>query len=304
MIRTVTGDILPEQLGITYPHEHLLTLPPASVKDRDLEMSDEAVMLQELKHFYAAGGRSIVEMTPRDYGRMPDGLRRLSQQSGVQIIGITGWIKQASYTRWSDGRTLHEIADEMIREVMEGIDGTDIRAGVIKAGSSLNIITVEEEKVFRAAAIAHHQTGALISTHTEAGTMGIEQVELLRSESVSPDRILVGHTDRNLDWDLHLKLANTGVTLGYDQIAKEKYFSDSQRVVFIKRLIEAGFGKQIILSGDLARKSYFPTYSSWGGPGFTYILWRFVPWLYGEGVDAAAIDDLLIHTPARLLNLT
>ena len=88
-----------------------------------------------------------------------------------------------------------------------------------------------------------------------------------------------------------------------DQLSKEKYQPDSKRIDFILRLVKAGFGKQIMLSGDLARKSYWPSYGQWGGPGLTYILWRFVPWLYAEGLASSAIDDILIHTPARVLQI-
>lgn len=300
-IRTVTGDIEPSALGITLLHEHLLTMPPATVKDRDLELSNEAVMTMELAHFFSAGGRAVVEMSPTDYGRNPLGLKRLSEATGVHIVAITGWIKEALYTTWSAGRGEQELADEIIADIESGMNGTSIRAGVIKAGSSKNTITAEEEKVFRAAAIAYRETGALVSTHTEAGTIGLEQGNLLISCGVPAERILIGHCDRNLDWDYHLALAKLGVTLGYDQIGKEKYYPDSERVAFIKRLVEHGFGGQIALSGDLARQSYFPGYGGWKGPGFTYILWRFAPWLHEEGVDTAVIDHMLVDTPRRLL---
>ena len=98
--------------------------------------------------------------------------------------------------------------------------------------------------------------------------------------AVDPQRIIIGHTDRDLDWDYHIGLLQTGVNLIYDQLSKEKYQPDSKRVEFILKLVKAGFGKQIMLSGDLARKSYWPSYGNWGGPGLTYILWRFVPWLH------------------------
>lgn len=133
--------------------------------------------------------------------------------------------------------------------------------------------------------------------------MGREQIELLRSEGVDPQRLIIGHTDRKLDWDYHVTLLKTGVTLIYDQLSKEKYHPDSKRVEFILRLVKEGFGKQLMLSGDLARKSYWPSYGNWGGPGLTYILWRFVPWLCSEGLAASAIDDLLVHTPARMLQI-
>jgi phosphotriesterase-related protein len=301
IIRTVRGDIDPSQLGIALLHEHILTMPPQSVTDRDLELSNEAVMTMEVAHFKAAGGGAIVEMSPRDYGRNPQGLKQISEETGVHIIAITGWIKQAGYTTWSSGRSVNEIADEMIADVTQGMDGGEIRAGVIKAGSSKNRITGEEEKVIHAAAIAHRETGAPISTHTEAGTMGIEQANMFIEGGVAPERILIGHCDRNLNWDYHLALANKGVWLGYDQIGKDKYYPDSERVAFIKRLVEHGFADQIALSGDLARQSYFPGYGGWQGPGYGYVLWRFAPMLREAGIPVDMIDRMLIETPKRFL---
>ena len=115
--------------------------------------------------------------------------------------------------------------------------------------------------------------------------------------------MIIGHVDLSLDWDYHLALLNTGATVIYDQLSKEKYHPDSKRVEFILRLVAAGYGKQIMLSGDLARRSYWPSYGAWGGPGLTYILWRFVPWLVSEGLATEAVEDILIHTPARMLSI-
>ncbi len=299
IIRTVCGDIAPESLGVCYAHEHVICRPP--VEDPDLILDSEEAALRELQWFREAGGRAIVEMTTADYGRDAHALYRISLATGVQLIAATGHHKEAFCGPWVEGRSVPELADRFIREIGEGIDRTGIRAGVIKAGSSLNRITPNEEKVFRAAAIAHRHTGAPISTHTEAGTMGLEQVALLKSEGVDPARIIIGHVDRNLDWEYHLALARAGVYLSYDQISKEKYAPDRLRVEFIRRLIAEGHGKQILLGGDMARKSYWPSYGTGGGPGLTYILWRFVPWLRAEGVPEEAIADLLIHNPARAL---
>jgi len=302
-IRTVRGDIDPADFGVCYPHEHVLCTPPANVTDLDLTMDSEAAAIQELTWFRQAGGRSLVEMTPADYGRNAEGLRRVSEQADIHIVCVTGHHKEAFSAAWASDHSVDELADRFVHDVADGVDGTPIRAGAIKAASSLNKITANEEKVFRAAARAHRATGASISTHTEAGTMGLEQVELLQSEGVDPAHIVVGHVDRKLDWDYHLQLAQTGAYLGYDQISKEKYVPDSKRVEFILRLVAAGHGRQILVAGDLARKSYWPSYGTGGGPGLTYILWRFVPWLRSEGLGQAAIDDILIHNPARAMTI-
>ena len=232
---------------------------------------------------------------------MRPGMKRVSEATGIHIIATTGLHKEKFSGRIVKDKTIDELADRFARDVTEGVDGTDIKAGVIKAASSLNTITANEEKVFRAAARAHHMTGAAISTHTEVGTMGLEQIQLLISEGVEPERIIIGHVDRKLEWDYHLTLWKTGVTLSYDQISKEKYAPDNQRVEFILRAVKAGFGKQIVLGGDLARKSYWPSYGTGGGPGLSYILWRFIPWLRSEGLSEEAIQDLLVRNPARVL---
>ncbi len=302
-IRTVLGDIDPSDLGACYPHEHVLCSPPPDVTDRDLEMTSEAAALQELACFKQAGGRALVDMTPADYGRNAPGMKRVSEATGIHIVATTGHHKDKFSARWVKDQSIDELADRFARDVTEGIDGTPIQAGVIKAASSLNAITSNEEKVFRAAARAHKMTGAPISTHTEAGTMGLEQIRLLTAEGIDPQHIIIGHVDRRLDWDYHIEMLRTGVTLSYDQISKEKYEPDGKRIDFILRLVREGFGQQIVLGGDLGRKSYWPSYGTGGGPGLTYILWRFAPWLRSEGLSEDAIQDLLIHNPARVLSI-
>jgi len=300
-IRTARGDIDPVGLGVCYPHEHVLCSPPPDVTDRDLEMDSEAAALQELTWFKQAGGRALVDMTPADYGRNAPGMKRVSEATGIHIIAATGLHKDKFSARIVKDKSIDELADRFTRDVTEGVDGTNVKAGVFKAASSLNTITVNEEKVFRAAARAQRRTGAAISTHTEVGTMGLEQIQLLAAEGVKPERIIVGHVDRQLEWDYHLAMWQTGVTLSYDQISKEKYAPDSQRVEFILRAVKEGYGGQIVLGGDLARKSYWPSYGTGGGPGLTYILWRFIPWLRSEGLSEDAILDLLVRNPARAL---
>lgn len=299
VIRTVLGDIAPSDLGNCYGHEHLLGQPPPQFSKADLVLDDREMALNELRGFQAVGGRSIVEMTTPDYGRDAAGLRWLAEQSGVNIIAATGYNHEKFSTPFLENASVDELAARYIHAVTVGMDGTSARAGLIKASSPLNAISALAEKMLRSAAQAHHATGAPISTHTEAGTMALEQVAVLTGAGVTPSHIVIGHLDRRLDWDYHLEMARTGAFLGYDQISKEKYYSDALRAEFITRLFDAGHGQQILLSGDLARRSYWHSYSGGAALGLRFILSRFVPLLKECGCSEEMIHTLLVDNPAR-----
>jgi predicted metal-dependent phosphotriesterase family hydrolase len=301
MFQTVLGPIQAENLGATYSHDHLLFCPPAPFceQDPDLRLDSLGTAKQELQFFYQAGGRALVEMTTVEMGRDARGLRAISQATGVHIIAATGYNKAKFCEPFVADKSIEQIAAEEVQDLLHGMDGTDIHAGLIKASSSQDVITPAERKIFSAAILAHKKTGASISTHTEGGSLALEQARMLIDGGVAPGRIIIGHVDRKLEWQSVLALAETGVFIGFDQISKEKYYPDRQRIEFIQRLIEAGHAQQILLSGDLARKSYWPSYGFGSGPGLTYILWRFVPWMLESGIERAAVEDMLIYNPAH-----
>jgi predicted metal-dependent phosphotriesterase family hydrolase len=306
IIRTVRGDIAPADLGKCYGHEHVIGHPPPHKPDDTLVLDSESAAIEELTAFKQVGGQALVEMSTPDFGRDADALARIAAAADVHIIAATGYNKEPFCKPWIEDATVDDLVARYVADVTQGMDGTSARAGVIKASSTLNTISPLAEKLFLAAAAAHHATGAPISTHTEAGTMAVEQVEMLTAQGVDPAHIIIGHIDRRLEWDAVLALAQTGVFFGIDQISKEKYYADSQRIYTILRLVEEGYGGQILLSGDMARRSYWPSYgpmdgTAYYGPGLTFILRRFAPWLREMGASDAAIDDLLIHNPARAL---
>ena len=93
-IRTVTGDISPLELGYCQCHEHLLLAKGKSYTiDPSLCMDDEEKSTEELISYKAAGGRALVDAQPVGCGRIADGLRRISETSGVRIIASTGFHK-------------------------------------------------------------------------------------------------------------------------------------------------------------------------------------------------------------------
>jgi predicted metal-dependent phosphotriesterase family hydrolase len=302
-VRTVTGDIPPGELGRVYCHEHLLTRPGPHVAGAgdDLRLDDERRALDELRRFAAAGGGALVEVTTPEFGRDAAGLARLAEASGIAIVCTTGHVSE-EYWRGVlelDDATEAELAAEFVADVVDGIDATGVRAGIIKAGTSLDGATPTERRVLRAAAAAQRVTGAPITTHTTAGTAALEQVQLLEAAGASLDHVCIGHLDRRLVWDQHLELAQTGVFLGYDCVSKKQYATDEQRAEFIVRLVAEGFGGRVCLSGDLARRSYL---TSWGGtPGYAYILEQFLPLLLRFGLPEPQASALVVDNPARFL---
>lgn len=298
-IRTVLGDILPEQLGFTYTHEHLWSSPPPSQKDRDLELSDYHKSLQELNNFKEAGGQTLVEGSTLDYGRDGAKLKRMAQESGVNVVGTTGFNKHVYYPEWVSKESIDQIKDRLVRDVTVGMDGSEAKAGYFKAGSWYQLIHPLEEKTARAICRAHLETGAPIWVHTEVGTMGMEMLDIIEEEGADLTKAAVGHSDRNADPYYHLQLARRGAYIQFDGPGKVKYYPDSTRVELIKNLIHNGFVKQILISGDMGRQSYLHAYG--GGPGFKFIIQKFIPRLRAEGISEEDIDMIFVKNPARWL---
>lgn len=298
-IRTVLGDIDTAGLGLVYSHEHLITMPPAVQKDRDLELSSYECSLRELMIFKEVGGTLLVEATTLDYGRNPAAMARMSQEAGVPVVAVTGFNKAAYFPKWVETTPLNAIADKMIRDVMLGMDGGPYKAGHLKSGGSYNFIHPLEVKTTQAVARAHRETGAPIWLHTEAGTMGLEMLDILAAEGVDLGHVVVGHCDRNPDPWYHAQIAARGATVQFDGVSKVKYATDSLRMTCIKALIDAGHVNRLMISGDMGRASYLAGYG--GGPGFAFIATKFIPRMRSEGIAEQDIDTIFKSNPVRWL---
>jgi len=302
-IMTVRGPIDDSDLGVTQTHEHLLINLYATVTAWNYSaFEDETLAVDELASFTAAGGQSIVEMTTIGIGRQPEGLRRISEASGVNIVMGTGWYREAVYPGYVARESVDHLADRLTADIVEGVDGTGVRAGVIgEIGTELEFIGPAQERVFRAAARAQRQTGVAISTHCQrTGRLGPEQVNLLLEEGVAPDRIIIGHHGDKRHVEHELGLLEEGVYVQIDHVGFGDLQPDEQRAHNVKALIDAGYGDRILISQDVC----FPQHLEWfGGSGYGYLLRRFVPMLRDVGVTQSQIDSLLIANPARVLSI-
>lgn len=323
-IQTVKGVIDPKDLGVTCTHVHLTGALPewlnpttwpgltyfysrGSSHFADIGLPDPEKMVQEVKSFEKAGGKALVEMTAIDFGRKIKPIMDVANRVEAHIIVTTGFNRGVFCEPWVYKHSEKQLADLFIREITEGIEGTSIKAGVIKIPGSYNHIKSVEEKAIRAAARTHLASGAPISSHTGMGTMGLEQIKILQSEDVDPSHVIIGHLDLCPDYYEHKEIIKRGAYIQYDQVGKAKYGPDSARIELIIKLVKEGFGEHILVGEDFARKSDLAAYG--GGPGLSYVLTKFAPRLKmaaeAEGLDGNEVfDQIFIRNPAKAFSFT
>lgn len=297
-IMTLLGPIVPEELGICLPHVHLLCDPPGADEDHRLTDADSAE--SEIEAYVTMNGRSLVECSTRDAGRITSPLLDIAGWVPAHLISVTGRQNHRYASEMPNALNRESLAEEFISELTVGIEGTDARAGAIKVGTSLNQITDVERMSLLAAADAHKGTGAPITTHTENGTMALELLEILGLNGVSAQRVVIGHVDRSqMTLNQHIGIAKTGAYLQFDQIGKSEEYTDQMRAERVVELIQAGYGDQILLSLDYARRSMLVSYD--GKPGLPYLSEWFMVLLLEAGLEAMDVRKLVIDNPARAL---
>jgi phosphotriesterase-related protein len=297
IVQTVLGPIDPSKLGFTLTHEHVGN---GSVKMCGSRANCVAKAVDKLKEAKDAGVDTIVDVTTFDIGRVIRFREEISRKSGMQIVAATGQHMFAPESL--NARSLAELTELFIREIEQGIDDTDIKAGVIKVAARSDAMTPVEEKVFRAAARASKATGIPIETHTNARRRGGEkQVEIFEAEGVSPTRVSLGHSDDTDDVSYLLGLARRGYTLGMDHIFRGMASGEAvpwqKRAEYIKQLVDAGFVAQLFLSndwvfGDLEREQLNPD-------GMLFNTRKTIPYLKQIGVSQRDIHVITVENPKR-----
>jgi predicted metal-dependent phosphotriesterase family hydrolase len=302
VIQTVLGPIDPCDAGFTYAHEHLLTRPPLwrIQEDPDYVLDSIPKILVELELFYKAGGRTIVDATAIDYGRDARDLLLVAEQTPVRIIAITGFNRGDYADGVLAAMSVEEMTDLCVKDIREGMDGTEARAGIVKTGTSYGFIRPIEERYTRAVGRTHKATGCPILTHTTLGTMAHEQLDMLKEEGADLGKVGIAHLDQNLDFGYLESIADRGANVMFDGPSKIKYAPDEQRILMLNRLVDAGHAERIMISGDMGRRSYLKGYG--GGPGFEYIIKRFIPRLRAYGWDDDVVEQVFVTNPARWLD--
>jgi 5-phospho-D-xylono-1,4-lactonase len=314
-LRTVLGDIDAAQAGICYAHEHIIIDPSFTTfryPDFLLDSVERACI--DVADFFASGGRTLVDSMPCGGGRNAAKLAEICRRSQVNIVCPTGLHLTKYYPpgHWGERFGAEELAKLFIADIELGIDSADYngpevsrtahRAGVIKVATGGNFPSPHERKVIEAAAIAHQQTGAPILTHTEKGAGALEQVRLFQEFGVPLRHVVISHTDRAPDRVYHKEILSSGVILEYDSAFRWALNEGNPTLDLIVAMLGAGFGAQIVLGMDAARRKYWKAYD--GAPGLAFLLREFVPRLREAGLSSADVDKIFVANPASCYAFT
>jgi predicted metal-dependent phosphotriesterase family hydrolase len=298
-VMSVTGPVQSSDLGVVLPHEHVFADLVREYRGTGL-LNDEHLAGRELAAFAAAGGTTLVDLTLDEIGRNPPALRRVAEAAGVTIIMGCGHYRDPYLDRaWFDRHSVEAIADEIVRDVDEGVRDTGIRAGIIgEIGADRWYISAAEERSFRAAARASLRTGLTISTHAARWPVGLEQLRLLTGEGADPRRVIIGHTDSVPLPDYHLALARQGCYVSFDGIGTGTPYDLRRTVDYVVALVRAGFGSQVLLSHDIFLRGQL---REDGGPGYAYLLTDFLPLLTAAGLEEDEVRGFVTANPRAAL---
>jgi phosphotriesterase-related protein len=307
-LQTVLGPVEDRQLAPLLYHEHVVLDNRAYPSLSAYWLPAPSLMAEELAELNNWGGKAVVSLTNQCMGRDVGALRAISSKSGVHILASTGYYTRSASPPITDPVA---VARTFRDELENGIDGTGVRAAVIgEIGTGAWPLGDFERDLFKAAALAHSDTGAPIATHSHAGRQAVWQLQALTSRGVPADRVALGHLDEGLGADSYVdrlaSLAGRGAYLGFDTIGityysdfmKKQLPSDEQRAAAIARLVAMGFGDRILIAHDICRQSHL---KSGGGWGYGHIFQDFLPRLERHGVERKVAMSFLVENPLRWL---
>jgi len=349
-VRTVEGPIPPDDLGSTTTHEHVfmdmatgwfeqpdtaearrLAREPLSMellgyvrrfplRNRDnmrLESSEQAI--EELQPFHRAGGDAVVDVTPKNVGADPEGVRRVARATGLTFVHGTAYYTRPAHPGHVDRSTVEELADEFVADAEEGIGDTDVPAGQIGEIGLSGTVHEQEKKVLRAGARAARRTGLSLNIHPPlfgpepSPRAALGALDVVEEEGLAMDRVVVSHMDQDhramQDLADHRRIAERGAYLEFDEwdawdmYMPEKdhaYPSDATRIDAVLDLLAAGYDDRLLFGHDVCTKMQLTRY---GGKGYAYLPEHVLPWLRSRGVSADTVERITVENPRRVLTV-
>ncbi|MEP0712161.1 phosphotriesterase [Algoriphagus sp.] len=298
-INTVTGSIPIDSIGLTLIHEHMLVdfIGADSVSpDRYTSAQVIAKVLPYLLEVKKYGVKTIFDCTPSYLAKDPLLLKKLSEQSGIQLITNTGFygaVEGKYLPDFAFTESAEQLSRRWIVEFENGIEETGIKPGFIK-------ISVNEEsplrevdaKLVKAAGLTFKETGLNIYSHTGTWKTAKQEVAILEEMGVDPSAFVWVHAQAEQDFQNYLEAAKRGIWISWDGIgwSIDEYV---ERLLFAK---ENGFLDQVLISHDAG---WYDPAKPDGGDflPFTNIFVMLMPSLNAKGFGESDWKMLLEENP-------
>jgi len=304
-VNTVLGPIDTKDLGFTLMHEHVLVGFAGVYQDYPELLGADPLerAASELKKAREGGIDTIVDATTTDLGRDIEMIAEASRRSGLNVIAVAGW--WLDFPRFFAGASVDQLTEVFVREVEEGIAGTGIKAGILKAASDYGEVTPQAQVVLRAVGRAHLRTGVPIMLHSYSpGQVGRQQLAILQEEGVDPKRVKLDHSNDTTDVEYLTWLLEQGCYLGLDRYPG-RVVSPRARTNTMKALIDAGWADRLCPSHDRSAISFIgPDWQQmeeerrrYNPHGFLFMKERVFTQLREMGVAEDIISGLCVNGP-------
>ncbi|KUI02884.1 phosphotriesterase [Mycobacterium sp. IS-3022] len=313
-LNTAGGAIDTGDLGVTLMHEHVfIQSPDISANypevwgDEGKREADAVVRLNELK---SRGVDSIVDLTVIGMGRYIPRIERIAAQTDINIIVATGVytyndVPMFFHFSGPDTPLGEPMVDMFVRDITTGIADTGIKAAILKCATDEPGVTPGVERVLRAVAQAHRETGVPISTHTHAATKrGLDQQRVFTEEGVDLSRVVIGHSGDTTDLGYLEELIANGSYIGMDRFGVDVFLGFEDRVDTVARMCERGHADKMVLSHDAScfidwlPEALVPaTMPNWH---YLHIHNDVIPALKDRGVTDEQLTTMLVDNPRRI----
>ena len=315
-VNTARGPIDSGALGVTLMHEHVFIMTTEVMQNYPESWGDdaqrEADAIERLNTLKATGVDTIVDLTVIGLGRYIPRIARIAAATDLNIVVATGVYTYNDvpfcFHFLGPGAPLggpEIMTDLFVRDIEQGIADTGVKAAILKCATDEPGVTPGVERVLRAVAQAHRQTGMPVSTHTHAGSRrGLEQQAIFADEGVDLSRVIIGHSGDTTDIGYLEELIANGSYIGMDRFGLDALLSFEDRVKTVATMCERGHADRMVLSHDA--NCYFDALpedlQSAAAPNWHYlhIHHDVIPALNQRGVTDEQVRTMLVDNPRKI----
>ena len=289
-------------MGVTLPHEHILVgfIPGGKLVPADYNREEVVeVILPYLAKLKDAGCLTFADCTLECLGRDPHVLKKLSRQSGLNILTNTGLYQAPYLPEFVYKISIEELASIWINEAKHGIGDSGVKPGFIKIALNTGRLITVQEKILRAAIITARETGLVIQSHTVGGEAIIHVLEILNETGLDASHFIWVHADSEPDLAFHIKAAQQGMWIEVDSIGTRPY---EEHCRILQGLLNAGLEEQLLISQDAGQ---YNIGQCRGGQVRAYhtIFTEFIPTAIQYGLDQTVLNKLVAINPQKAFGI-